>query len=71
MCVITMKTMTEAQRARKTLGAEGINVEITGLDSSFTPKGCAYGITLPCHYVKEAKRLMAEKRVSFGDVIGV
>ena len=48
MCIVTMKSMTSAIRAKNVLHGKGIAVEIQNLDPSVTAKGCAYGLSFNC-----------------------
>lgn len=70
MCIVTMKTVTAAHRARKILRIGGISAEVVSLDASLTKNGCAYGIRYPCHAAMEVERLLQINRISYGEMIG-
>ncbi len=70
MCILTMKSMTQALRARGALAARGILSEVVNIDAKLTAKGCAYGVELPCPLLKKALSVLAEKSISFGVVLG-
>jgi len=44
MCVIALKSMTYAIKAKKALNDHYIDAEIVKLEPSMTKKGCAYGV---------------------------
>ncbi len=69
-CMIAMKSVTYAEKARRTASTLGIAADIVSIDPSVTKRGCAYGLTLSC---RETERLIAamEKRgIPYGEVMG-
>ena len=70
MCILTMKNMTQAMKARAALESRGIRGEIVSLDPSLTRNGCAYGIRLPCAQTEDAMRQLEAKKIPWGTVIG-
>ena len=48
MCILTMKSMTHALRARSVLENRGIEAAVVNLDPKLTARGCAFGIRFPC-----------------------
>jgi len=70
MCILTMKTMTRAVKARDALAGRGIRAEIVGLDPALTRYGCSYGIRFPSEEEARARRILEEKNVSWGTVLG-
>ena len=70
MCVLTMKTMTQAIRAKQTLAGQGIFTEIVNLDGKLTDKGCAYGLQLNCGDSERAVRYLDDRGVPYGVVLG-
>ena len=69
-CIIAMKSMTFAEKAKRAASSIGIDTEIVGIDPSVTKRGCAYGLTLSC---RETDRLIAaleKKHIQYGEVLG-
>ena len=70
MSVITVKTMTAAQKAKRILAASGVVAEIVSLDKNLTGNGCAFGLSVDSGDAYTAKRLLDERAVPYGMVIG-
>ena len=70
MCVVTMKSMTLAIRAKAALQAKGIATEIQNLDPSVTARGCAYGLSFNCSDKALIKRIFDSKGLGYGEWIG-
>lgn len=70
MCILTMKTMTRAVKARDALAGRGIRAEIVSLDPALTRYGCSYGIRLSREEQQRAVQLLDEKRIPWGTVLG-
>lgn len=70
MCILTMKTMTHALRAKNVLEGRGIFAQIVSLDPRLTERGCAYGIRFPCEQADRIKGTLEAKGVPFGILIG-
>ena len=70
MCIVTMKSMTSAIRAKNVLHGKGIAVEIQNLDPSVTAKGCAYGLSFNCIDKARIMRELDSKRITSGEWIG-
>lgn len=69
-CIIPMNSQTTAERARRAANQERIPIEIVSVDPSVTKRGCAFGIRLNCDDTARMMRLMDQKKISYGDVIG-
>lgn len=57
MCIVALRSMTYAIKAKKTLEDNYIESEIVRLEPHMTKKGCAYGVGFNCvntNYVIEA-----------------
>lgn len=70
MCIVTMKSMTAAIRAKNVLNGKGIAVEILNLDPSITARGCAYGLSFSCGDKARIMHELDSKRISYGEWIG-
>ena len=70
MCIVTMKSMTLALRAKNVLGAKGIDVDVQNLDPSVTARGCAYGLSFICSDKEYIQRLLDGKCIPYGEWIG-
>ena len=70
MCVVTMKSMTDALRAKSALQAKGIRADVIHLDPSVTARGCAYGVSFACRETDSIKRIWDAKGIEYGEWIG-
>ena len=70
MCIVTMKTMTAAVRAKRVAMSAGISCEIVSLDRNMTKNGCAYGLRYPCHTGEKLLLQLSERGVEYGTVLG-
>ncbi len=70
MCIIAIKSMTVAMRARDILRRKNISSEIVSVDASLTSRGCAYGISFPCEREAEIKRMLRQGKIDYGEVLG-
>ena len=70
MCILTMKSMTHAFRAKSVLAARGISAEVVSLDPKLTEKGCAYGIRFSCSDSTAVERTLTAKALPFGVIMG-
>lgn len=70
MCIVTMKSMTMALRAKNVLYAKGILTEVQNLDPSVTARGCAYGLSFNCSEKEKIKHYLDGKGVPYGEWIG-
>lgn len=48
MCIVALRSMTHAIKAKKTLEDNYIDSEIVRLEPHMTKKGCAYGVSFNC-----------------------
>ena len=69
-CIIAMRSATFAEKSLRLLKSAGISCEKVSVDPSFTGRGCAFGISLPCRDVDAAKNVLDSRHVTYGDVIG-
>jgi hypothetical protein len=70
MCVLTMKSMTNALRAKGVLQSRGIIADVMHLDPSVTARGCAYGIAFACSETDGLRRILDDKGIEYGEWIG-
>lgn len=70
MCILTMKSMTNALRAKSALEARGIAVTVVSLDPKLTERGCAYGIRFSCEAAEAVERTLTAKNLPFGVLMG-
>lgn len=70
MCILTMKSVTHAFRAKSALAARGISADVVSLDPKLTEKGCAYGIRFSCAASAAVERTLTEKALPFGVLMG-
>ncbi len=57
-CIITLPSMTFAQKARKALTANGFDATAEKLTPEQAEKGCGWGVALPCRSTEEALRVL-------------
>ena len=69
-CIITMKSATYAEKAKKAARSAGIGGQIVSIDPSITKRGCAYGLSLDCSVVQDLIRLLERKKIPYGAVLG-
>ena len=70
MYIISMKTLTEAMKAKKILYHIGADADIVNLDANIIRGGCAYGIRFYGKDIDEVVRLLDRNAVGYGHVIG-
>jgi len=70
LCIAAIQSMTYAVKAQKVLGFRRIESEVVKLDPSITERGCAWGIQFDCSMVDEVKRVLNNKGVPYGEIIG-
>lgn len=70
MCIIAMKTVTAAMRAKGTLRSGGVFCDVISLDATLTKNGCAYGLSLEKKNAHKAVMLLERARIGYGEIIG-
>ena len=58
-CIITLPSMTFAQKARLVLTANDIPASVAKLSPTLAEKGCGWGITLDCLKANEATHILS------------
>ena len=71
MCVASVRSMTHAQKAKKTLESHLIECEIIRLEPSMTKKGCAYGVKFQCINLYAAKNALDDSSVKYTEIISL
>ncbi|MBE6673735.1 MAG: DUF3343 domain-containing protein [Ruminococcaceae bacterium] len=69
MCVIALKSMTYAIKAKKALSDFYIDSEIVRLEPNMTKKGCAYGISFNCVNLDSAKEAFKKWSIRYTELI--
>ena len=69
-CIITMKSVTYAEKAKRAAHSAGLQGQIVSIDPSITKRGCAYGISLPCRDAADLIRLLDRKKIPYGEMLG-
>jgi len=57
-CIITLPSMTFAQKARLVLTANNIEASVLKLPPTLSQKGCAWGITVDCQKATDATHIL-------------
>lgn len=70
MCISAMKSMTDAQRARRALRASQIPCDIVNLDRGITKRGCAYGVSYMCHDKLRVQTVLERIGLDYGETFG-
>ena len=70
MCIATMRSMTQAIKAREQMFAARIDTEIVSIDPALTKRGCAYGLAFPGRGCAEVRQILAQKRIGCGVLLG-
>ncbi len=68
MCIISTKTITTAQLAKKVLKRYGIYSDIVSIDPSITKNGCSVGLSFICNDFAKVRRLLDDANISYGEV---
>ena len=69
-CILTMKSATEAERARRTAAEMRIAAWTVSLDPSVTRAGCAFGLRFPCGDADRLRAALRGRGISWGTMIG-
>lgn len=70
LCIAAIQSMTYAVKAQKALNSRNIGSEVVKLDPTLTKRGCAWGIQFDCRFVSEVKRILDNKDIPYGEIIG-
>lgn len=68
MCIVSLKSMTVALKAKKALNQSYIDCEIIKLEPNMTKKGCAYGIKFDCINIYSVENVLNENRVKYTEI---
>lgn len=69
-CIITMKSVTYAEKAKRIARSAGFHGTVINVDPSVTKRGCAYGISLPCRDAAELVILLQRRNIPYGEIMG-
>lgn len=69
MCVMSLRSMTYAMKAKKALDDFFIDSEIVKLEPNMTKKGCAYGIKFNCINLQQAQEALKRWSVRYTEII--
>ena len=69
-CIIAMRSATLAKKAERALGASRIPCRTVNIDPSLTGRGCGFGVSLECSLVISAVRVLDNKKITHGEVLG-
>ena len=71
MCIIALKSMTHAIKAKKALNDYFVSAEIIKLEPSMTKKGCAYGVEFNCYNLVQVQEILRMRGVRYTELIEV
>ena len=71
MCVASLKSITLAMKAKRTLNKYNIRSEVIKLDPDMTPKGCAYGIEFDCLSLYSVTDVLNKSRINYSEIINL
>ena len=62
-CTATFETMTIATKAQHTLAHAAIRSEVVKLDSSYSGRGCAWGLEFPCAQERNVRTVLGNAQI--------
>ena len=71
MCIIALRSMTHAIKAKKCLEDFYIDCEIVKLEPNMTKKGCAYGVSFNCVNTKNVIEAMKKSTIRYTELLNV
>ena len=69
-CILTMKTSTGSERARRIASQMRIPAQVVSLDPGVTRYGCAYGLRFPCGETGRLRTALDRAQIPYGTLIG-
>ena len=69
MCIIALKSMTYAFKAKKALDDSLIESEIIKLEPQMTKKGCAYGISFNCINLENVQCALKKFSIRYSEIV--
>lgn len=69
MCIASIKSVTAAEKARRSLERDGVDCSVVSLDPTLTKRGCAWGISFRCFGAADAKKVLRGAHVAYGELI--
>lgn len=67
-CLMTLRSETSSQRARKVLFERGIAVSVLKLDGEYAKKGCTYGIKFDCRSKAVVESILSDNKIPYSDI---
>ena len=71
MCIIALRSMTYAIKAKNTLQDSYIDCEIVKLEPSMTKKGCAYGVSFNCVNTNNVINAMKKSSINYTELLSI
>ena len=71
MCIVSMRSMTMAIKAKKALNSVFIDCEIIKLEPNMTKKGCAYGIKFDRINMHAVTNVLNNKRINYSEIFNI
>lgn len=69
MCIIALKSMTHAIKAKNALSDHLIDADIVKLEPTMTKKGCAYGVSFNCINLDSAVAALKKWSVRYTEIV--
>ena len=69
MCVASLKSMTYAMKAKRTLQELNVSSEIIKLEPHMTHTGCAYGIKFDCVNLYFVIDALTKKHINYTEIL--
>lgn len=67
-CIITLPSMTLAQKARTVLAANNLTANVTKLPPILAEKGCGWGVSISCHDQTAATHILTVSDIPYKKV---
>ncbi|MBQ8545836.1 MAG: DUF3343 domain-containing protein [Clostridia bacterium] len=71
MCVASVKSMTQAMKAKKALLNAYIDASVIKLDADLSKKGCSYGVKFDCVNLYAAENTLLKNRIQYNQIINL
>ena len=69
MCIVALKSMTYAIKAKNALSDYYIDAEIVKLEPNMTKKGCAYGVSFNCVNFESVKEALRKGAIKYTEIL--
>lgn len=71
MCIVALRSMTHAIKAKKCLEDSYIDCEIVKLQPNMTKKGCAYGVNFNCVNTNHVIDAMKNSNIRYTELLNI